>query len=52
MNAKFSAAFDNEGIVKHSARQDGEYYVEGLEIMESPQTKLANIMGMMRTIFR
>ena len=33
LNAKFSAAFDGEGIVKHSARPDGEYYVEGLEIM-------------------
>ena len=32
LNAKFSAAFNGEGIVKHSARPDGKYHVEGLEI--------------------
>ena len=32
LNAKFSAAFNGEGIVKHSARPDGKYKVEGLEI--------------------
>ena len=32
LNAKFSAAFNGEGIVKHSARPDAKYKVEGLEI--------------------
>ena len=32
LNAKFWCVFDDEGITRHSARPDGKYYVEGLEI--------------------
>ena len=32
LEAKFTAAFDSNGFVRHSARPKGEYYVEGLEI--------------------
>jgi len=32
LNAKFWASFNSEGVTQHSARPDGKYHVEGLEI--------------------
>ena len=32
LNAKFCASFNSEGVTQHSARPDGKYHVEGLEI--------------------
>ena len=32
LNAKFRASFNSEGVTQHSARPDGKYHVEGLEI--------------------